>query len=112
MTKIVKLVVPSYGLRGEFSREELNEKQFSKLQREYIEEQMVVLEQVSAIPGIVKFSVESIRMLMDKLIPPFQYWLENRIACEHNAKGTTDEKKAKAREFAERIGTNRKEIIL
>lgn len=80
-TNIVKVVVPSFGLKGAFERVDLNRKEFETLQEDYLAEQLALLETISTRDIVDKIHIETARMLLDKMIPPFQYWLENEFAC-------------------------------
>ena len=117
-TKIVKVVVPSFGLKGAFERVDLNRKEFETLQEDYLAEQLALLETIST-RDIDRIHSETARMLLDKMIPPLQYWLENKFACNRLNTGATKPadphtkkvleqaaKQAKAKKFADRIDTD------
>lgn len=117
VTDVVKVVVPSFGLKGAFERVDLNRKEFETLQDDYLAEQMTLLEHISTNDDASKIHIETARMLLDKMIPPLQYWLENKFACNrlntgatkpadpHTKKVLEQAKQAKAKEFSERVGT-------
>lgn len=114
--KIAKLVVPSYGLRGEFARVELTDDEFEDMHNEYLNEQINLVNTVADREDVFKLDSNTTRMLLDKMIPPFQYWLENKIACKKATenKARTSEidtkRKAKANEFANRVNSPTKSL--
>jgi len=121
---IVKLVVPSYGLRGEFARIELDRQEFKDLQQAYLTEQMDLIKLVDERAVANGIGADEFRRLIDKLISPFQYWLENKIACRKinertrkekpmspERKADIEEAKAQADEFSDRVGTKPEDLL-
>ena len=104
--EIVKVVVPSYGLRGLFNQEEITLDEFEKLKGDYIEECNKTIRQIDTTGE----TFEGVVAIFEKLMPPFQYWLENKIACkkinaENSKTAPNPEAEKKAREFTTKIGT-------
>ena len=100
--EIVKVVVPSYGLRGEFAKKYLNKDEFEKLKAEYIQEAFDLMKEMDDAGDTIMLAI------FEKTVSPFQYWLENKLACnkinEQHAKDKPDAaKQKKADEFAKQI---------
>ena len=110
--QIVKVVVPSYGLRGEFAKKYLNKDEFEKLKAEFINESYAVLQEI----GSVVITNTAVEAIFEKTMSPFQYWLENKMACDAiNKTGEQNpevqaEKKRKADTFAAQVGTEPKTL--